>query len=652
MILRNLRRIGALVLYGLFATTASASDPPTRLLDELFQDHAVLQRDRPIEIWGVGAPDDEIRVSFNGAEVSARADANGAWRTQLPAMPAGGPYALTASAASGVTHTISNVLVGDVWLCSGQSNMEMQTRASLNFWGESMRAANESIRLLTVARDTSATPRRTFSKPVRWQPTTAESFAEFSAVCFYFARELQKHVDVPMGLIHASWGGSRIEPWMSAEALRATGGYDDMLEILELRGTQPEAAIQRWGALWESWWNERVGGAQPWTGAKRGEWRSAPPKLSHWEGWGDPELETFNGMVWLRASVELNAKQAKQAATLSLAKIDDVDITWVNGRAVGSTAGPDTDRVYALPKGVLKAGANTIVVNALDLWAAGGPWGDAPRELKLADGTSIPLDGKWEYQIVPTSVGEPPRAPWDVTAGLTVIGNAMIAPLEHYQMRGVLWYQGESNTGQPETYEALLRHWMADWRGRFGSDASFLIVQLANFGQPPTEPVESGWAGLREAQRLAVKNDGNAGLAVTIDLGDRWDIHPANKQQVGYRLARAARHVVYGESITPSGPAPVSARRVGDAIVVDFEDVDGRLVAYSGAHPNGFELCGAQPGSCRYALASIDGNAVKITGDNAAEATRVRYCWADSPVCTLYDAAPLPAGPFELNIER
>lgn len=652
MILCNLRRMGAVVLCGFLATAAFASEPSSTLLDEMFQDNAVLQRDKPIEVWGVGAPGDEIRVSFNGAEVAAQADKTGAWRAQLPATPAGGPFELTATAKSGATQRISNVLVGDVWLCSGQSNMEMSPSGALNFWAESAFAANDSIRLLSVARETSMTPLSSFPKPVKWEIANRESFGRFSAVCFFFARELKKHVDVPMGLINASWGGARIEPFMSADALRAAGGFDDLLDVLELSETKPAVAIQRWGNVWERWWQNSVADTKPWLGAKEGAWATPPRELGHWEDWGDPALEDFNGMVWLRAEVELTAKHAKQTAKLALGKIDDADITWVNGRAVGSTAGPATDRVYDVTKGVLKAGANTIMVNALDLWARGGPWGDTPRVLTLADGTSFPLEGKWEYQVVPSSVGEPPRAPWDTTAGLTLIGNAMIAPLEPYSMRGVLWYQGESNTGQAEQYETLLHHWMADWRGRFGNDVSFLIVQLANFGQPSTEPTESGWAGLRESQRRAVKKDGNAGLAVTIDLGDRWDIHPANKQQVGYRLARAARHVIYSESITPSGPAPVSARRVGDAIIVDFEDVEGQLVAYSGAGPNGFELCGAQTGSCRYALASINGNSVKITGDNASEATRVRYCWADSPVCTLYDTAPLPAGPFELDILR
>ncbi len=643
--------VRGLLLCSLLSSAALASEAPSKLLDEMFQDHAVLQRDRPIGIWGVGVPEDEIRVSFNGAEQTTRADETGAWKVQLAPMPAGGPYTLTASAKVGPSQTISDVLVGDVWLCSGQSNMEMRTSSALDFWGESSRAENDSIRLLTVKRGTASTPRSSFGTPVRWQPSTRESFAEFSAVCFYFARELQKHVNVPMGLIQSSWGGSRIEPWMSTDALRAAGGFDDRLEILALKDKQPQAAIQRWGDVWQRWWKTRVPAVEPWRGTKLGEWRAAPGELRHWEEWGVPELAAFNGMVWLRAAIDLNAQQARQEAKLSLAKIDDADITWVNGRTVGSTAGPDTDRIYDVPKGFLKPGANTIIVNALDLWGRGGPWGTTPRALTLADGTSIPLEGKWEYQMVPKSVGEPPRAPWDETAGLTVIGNAMIAPLGNYRMRGVLWYQGESNTGDWATYENLLHHWMADWRGRFGNDAAFLIVQLANFGQPSYEPVESGWAGLRAAQRRAVEKDGNAGLAVAIDLGDRWDIHPANKQQVGYRLARAARHVIYGESITPSGPEVKSATRRDDAVVVEFDNIDGKLVAYSSAHPTGFELCGAQPGSCRYALASIEGNTVKLTGDNANEATRVRFCWADSPVCTLFDTAPLPAGPFEIEIQ-
>jgi sialate O-acetylesterase len=647
--MQHVSRFSTLAM-GLFLCSAAQA---AELLDPLFQDHAVLQRDRPVPVWGHSRPGDEITVSFNGRQATARTDANGHWSVELPAMAAGGPLELSARASSGA-QTVVDVVVGDVWLCSGQSNMEMQVSRGLDSYTEIQRAANDSIRLLAVAHDTSGVPLTQFRNPVKWSPATSGSVADFSAVCFYFARELQKKFAVPMGLIHASWGGSRIEPWMSMETLQAAGGYDSLLRILEQNSKQPAAAIKAWGGMWETWWGSRVPQEQPWKDAPRGDWADAPKELAqHWEQWRVPALEQFTGMVWFRTAVELTAKQAAQSATLSLGKIDDADMSWLNGETVGSTAGPGTDRNYPVRKGLLKAGTNVIVFNALDLWGYGGPYGPSEsRMLKLADGTSIPLDGNLRYRIVPKTVGSPPRAPWDATAGVTVIGNAMIAPLGHYRMRGVLWYQGESNTETAGNYQALLRHWMKEWRGRFGEDAAFLIVQLANFGPAPTEPVESGWADLREAQRRAVASDSNAGLAVTIDIGDRYDIHPANKQEVGRRLARAARHVVYGEAITPSGPAPVSASRDGNEVTVKFTDIDGGLVGYSGSNPVGFELCGEAAASCHYALARVEGDTVRLsTPEEASTPARVRFCWADSPVCTLYDRAQLPAQPFEISIE-
>jgi sialate O-acetylesterase len=233
-------------------------------------------------------------------------------------------------------------------------------------------------------------------------------------------------------------------------------------------------------------------------------------------------------------------------------------------------------------------------------------------------------------------------------SGLTTIGNAMIAPLGDYAMRGGLWYQGETNAGGPGDYAALLGALMGDWRARFGADLPVLIVQLPNFGAPVTAPTASGWADLREAQRRAVAADAHAGLVVTIDVGENEDLHPPNKRAVGVRLARAARHVVYGEAITPSGPEVVRARRDGERVVVTFGEIDGALVSYSGA-PNGFELCGETQASCRFVTAAINGSDVVLEG--ASEATRVRYCWGDGPVCTLYDRAGLPAGPFEIAIQ-
>jgi sialate O-acetylesterase len=232
-----------------------------------------------------------------------------------------------------------------------------------------------------------------------------------------------------------------------------------------------------------------------------------------------------------------------------------------------------------------------------------------------------------------------------------VIHNGMIAPLSNLSLRGVAWYQGESNADEAERYQNLLTHFMADWRTRFGADIPFFIVQLAGFGPASTRPVESNWAALREAQRLAVQEDANAGLVVAVDLGERTDVHPANKQEVARRLARAVRHVVYKDAAPPSGPIPVSARRDGNAVAVEFTDVTGRLVAYSATHPIGFETCGAAANSCEFAEATIEGNRVVLNSPNSGSATRVRYCWADSPVCTLYDEAPLPAGPFQVEVK-
>ena len=296
-----------------------------------------------------------------------------------------------------------------------------------------------------------------------------------------------------------------------------------------------------------------------------------------------------------------------------------------------------------------------IVVNVLNTYATGGLIGDHDlRALHLADGTRIPLRD-WRYQPVRDVAGQPPRAPWESVGGLTTIHNAMVAPLRGYGLRGVLWYQGESNTGDGDVYETLLRALIGQWRTQFGgapdgSPLPALVVQLPNYGAWPTEPGESGWAEVREAQRLATLDDPQAATAVTIDVGDPRDLHPANKQAVGARLARAARHIIYGEAMPPSGPVPVRAERRGDQVAVSFEAVEGALVAYGGAGPIGFALCGDAPGSCRYADARVNGSEVLVRVEDEEPVTRIRYAWADSPIVTLFDGAGLPVGPFEMAV--
>lgn len=659
--MKTLLRAAFFIASGSVAFAAQSSE----LLHPLFSDHVVLQRDQPINVWGRARAGERVVVTIDRARAEATANASGHWRVALPTMSAGGPYRLGATTAAGESQYVEDVLVGDVWLCSGQSNMALQVHRALDAYTEIANAKNDSIRLLTVPQASSGSPQTQFAAPVEWQLASPQSVPEFSAACFYFARELQRSVNVPMGLISAAWGGSKIESWMSADALRAQKRYDEGLDILSLSMTDPWAALARWGTVWERWWREQAS-SEPWSSSRSGEWRKAPAPLRAWEEWGNERFANYDGMLWLRTSVELTSAQAAQTATLSLGRVDEVDQTWINGRPIGATAssghspeerrppviGSGPDRTYRLPRGALVAGNNIIVVNVLDTYGHGGLYGEASsRALHFSDGSSVPLDREWLYQLPPPKVGTPPRAPWEPVAGLSVIYNGMVAPLTPFGIRGVAWYQGESNTNAPREYGELLKGFMLDWRRRFGTELPFLIVQLANYGQPPTQPVASEWAQLREQQRLAVDHDPRAALAVTIDIGNRSDIHPANKQEVGRRLARAARHLVFNESVSASGPRVSQARMHGDRVIVSFVDLTGKLITYSSGSPIGFELCGAEQTSCRFVAATLADNAVTLDASTVAGVTRVRYCWADSPVCTLYDEAQLPAGPFEIEVQ-
>jgi sialate O-acetylesterase len=629
---------------------AHAADAP--LLARIFDDHVVLQRDRPIDVFGQASPGDGVTVTLSGATRQVTAGADGRWRVTMPAMSAGGPFELGARTATR-SQTVNDVLVGDVWLCSGQSNMEFAVRNALDAGNEAAHSANDRIRMVTIPRFAAAAPRADFDAPLRWKIAGPDTTGDFSAVCYFTARELQKTVNVPMGLIHASWGGTRIETWLSHDALATLGGNDEKLALLAEYGRDKPAAMRHWGESFQQWWlSQPTQGKRPWVAGKdEGEWQPAPSVENNWEEWGVPGLAEYDGMLWYRARATLTKAQAAQPATLAIGAVDDVDITWINGRAMGASFG-EGEHAYPVPAKLLKAGVNTIAINVFDMWGTGGLRGKAAgRELRFADGTSAPLEG-WQYQVPPAGLSAP-RAPWEAIAGVNILYNGMIAPLGPFGLRGVQWYQGESNTAPDDArrYQAQLQGLFADWRRQFAAPLPFLVVQLADFGKLSPAPIDSGWARLRDAQRRAVTADANAGLAITIDIGNRDDIHPTNKQDVGRRLARAARHVVYGESLSGWGPQPKSARHVDGGVLVTLGDFDGDLNVIGAKDPSGFELCGDAAGSCHFASAQLKGGGdVLLSQPAAATATRVRFCWADSPLCNLYDGAGLPAGPFEVAI--
>jgi sialate O-acetylesterase len=637
-----MRRLAAFLLF--LASGAQAAPA----LNPIFSDHGVLQRGRPISVWGTASPGEQVNVSLGSASASATADRAGAWHLRLPAMQAGGPYRLTASSASGRV-VANDLLVGDVWLCSGQSNMELQVSRALNSYNDSQSANDPELRILTVPRRTAGSPQASIPG-LAWQAVTPASVGEFSAACYYMVRELRGSQRVPMGAIADSWGGTQIRSWMDEASIAAIG--DDEARLFALGRRDPAGANARFGEIWGAWWRAHSGdaaGAEPWHASDRLHW-TAVPAMTYWEQWGDPRFADFNGMVWMRKRVTLTAAEAAQAATLSLGVIDELDQSFVNGVAVGNRFSWEAPRDYAVPRGLLHAGVNEILVNIFDGSGAGGFGGPAERlHLSFADGSVKPLGEGWEYSVAHVS-DSPPRAPWDEAMGLTAIYNGMIAPLGDYGLSGVAWYQGEADVGLPGSYADRLGAMMATWRRQFGRpDLPFLIVSLANYGPFAIHPVESGWAALREQQRLAVARDPHAALAIAMDLGERLDIHPGNKQEVGRRLARGARALAYG-SHDPVGPEVAHARRTPNGILVSFGGVTGALHSWSSNVVTALELCGPTPQSCRYVLGAAEGNAVRIP-DDGRPATRVRYGWADSPVTNLYDEVPLPVGPFEVPID-
>jgi sialate O-acetylesterase len=616
----------------------------------MFQNHAVLQRDRPINVYGETVPGTAVTVTLGTARGQARAGSDGRWRATLPAMPAGGPYSLSAT-ANGETRSAEDVLIGDVFFCAGQSNMGFSQRQAQGAADDARAATDGQIRQLNISTNASLTPRQTFATSVRWVAGSPETVGNFSAACYYFARDLKKTVNVPIGMVVAAWGGARVRSWVSEGELRRAGLDTDDLDMLTLSRTDQQAALRRWGAKWEAWWISALPNAgRPWMpDYSDTSWKTAPPALGAWALWNGTSPDGFVGQMWMRTIVTLSAEQAaKSGAVLDLGAVTEEDETWINGKDVGASSFANRTQ-HPIRPGVLKEGANVIATNIFCSWRNCGIRGPSDnRAIRFGDGTSAPLANPWKYQEVPdTRIA--PQLPWGPTHGVTMDYNGMVSPIGPYGFRGVVWYQGESDIYFAREYKAALLAMMTDWRRQFEhSDLPFLIVQLPNYGPPSPQPASSVWADVREAQRQTVLQDKHSALTVNMDIGDATNLHPTNKSELGRRLAMAARNLIYGERIPPSGPVVDSVKRRGSDVVVAFRDVTGAL-SFRGGKPGGFELCNAVQASCRWTEGRIDGNTVVLP--DAGSATRARYAWGDSPVVTLYDASGLPAGPFDAVIQ-
>jgi sialate O-acetylesterase len=623
-------------------------------LARVFSDHAVLQRDQPLTVWGTATAGRDVAVTLNGKTASGRADAQGKWRIALPPQPAGGPYVLKAS-SGGQTVSRSDILVGDVYLCSGQSNMEFPVSASTNAMGATWGARNDQLRYLNVQKTNAATPQEELTGKVAWTTLAPETVGEASAVCYYMARSLQASYKIPVGFIHASWGGTTIQSWIGAESLATLADYRAGVAAIAEYGADRAAGMRAEEARNEVWWTAH----DPAAAAQRAwrlqdfddtKWPTVTPTGS-WKDSGVAGFKDFDGVAWYRTTVTLTAEQASQANQLNLGPVDQYDSTWVNGVRVGGNSTPWVWREYPVPAGVFKPGRNVIALRVLSGGQGGGLSGQpGSRAIRLADGQSVALPDAWKVQRGSVLKGQSvPAAPWDVPTSLTTLYNGMIAPLVGYKFKLAAWYQGESNAGAAQEYRTLLPLLMRDWRQRFGQpELPFMIAQLTAFGTPSKAPGQSGWAELRAAQAASVAADAHAGLAVTLDVGDRFDIHPTQKTLVGERLARAARVAAYGGKGAPGSPYAVSAQRSGGDIVVTFRDTGAGLATYSSDRAIGFEVCAGA--NCRYAEAKAEGDTVRLPGAAAADVTRVRYAWSDAPFVNLFGGEDLPAAPFELEV--
>lgn len=615
-------------------------------LPKIFSDNMVLQRDMNTPIWGTTLPDNLVTVEVAGFKVNATVDTNGKWIVRLPFIKAGGPYKLKIWDKKD-TVVFKNVLFGDVWFASGQSNMQFKVKEAMNARDEIASANFPEIRIMNIYHALANQPQYDLLNNDQWQVCEPSTVCDLSAVAYFFGREIHNNENVPIGLINGSWGGTSIDRWTSREMLSVFPDFKKEMDDFESQKI-PDEVYKKNIELWEANFQLCTSSVE---GIQHGVLKSTYPD-KNWQKVILPgtieqlKKQSWEGVAWYRKIIEIPGSFSHEELLLHLGKVDLMDITYINGLEIGrSPMNGDASRIYKIPHGLIKKGKNTITIRVGDLWGPGGFTGQADSlYISTTNGRKLSLAGEWKCNLNL----EPAFKTVDFVSSASLIYNAMVAPIIPFGIKGMLWYQGEADAGRAYRYQTLLPMMIEDWRTRWQEgNFPFLIVQLANYTPINIEPIDDQWAELREAQLLTTRYP-NVGMAVTIDIGDANNIHPTNKQEVGRRLALIAENRVYGKDIVSSGPVYQSMKIENSSIRLKFTHTGVGLATKNNKPLKGFAIAGVEK-KFYWADAQITGDEIIVSSPNVPKPVAVRYAWSANPDCNLYNKEGLPAGPFRTD---
>ncbi|WP_308991265.1 sialate O-acetylesterase [Mariniflexile litorale] len=641
------------LLIALFLIQSSGLIGQVRL-PKLISDGVVLQRDTKIPVWGWASPNEKVTVQFNTKNYKTTASNEGKWELILPKMKAGGPYTMTVSGKNSIE--IKDILIGDVWLCSGQSNMEHQLfRHDVIYANEIATANYPEIRHYKVPKTTSISGEKDDLEGGNWQKAVGEEVNPFSVVSYFFAKKIYEKYHIPIGLINASVGGTPIEAWIPKEGYMA---YPDILKIIE--ENKDTAFVNSQKRTFPSdtsvpkITDKGLIGEKPWYAVDfvPKNWR----RINIPGYWEDQGIKDLNGVVWYRKNIEIPESMVGEKARVFFGRIVDADELYINGELVGNTTYQYPQRRYAVPENLLKVGKNTFVIRVTNNSGKGGFVSDKPYYI-FTEKDTVDLKGYWNYKVgdvfkpseFKNNTNEKPTRRINPQNEPTSLHNAMVAPYTRFALKGILWYQGESNSGQPEKYKSYMDALITGWRQVFNQpELPFIYAQLPNFMEVSYLPTESSWAEFRAAQLKALSIP-NTAMTVNIDLGEWNDIHPENKKDVGERMALAGLKLAYNQDLVYSGPLYKGYEIKENKVIISFNHVGSGLIPNDGEALSEFAIAGKDK-KFVWAKAKIEGDKVIVWSDDIETPQYVRYAWADNPDNpNLYNKEGLPASPFETN---